>query len=185
MFGRGHRCPAQLALRYRRRRRRLPDSGKPCACGGYARTPAIPCTVLVCSFCGTVPDRHPQAPYFTGFDGDLGDLRVGIVPFAVPCPSLSDIDSGIRPAVLDAALEAAARQHPSGRVSVLLLTNPHNPTGLLYSESALSDAVEWASSRGLHVLVDEVYSNTVFCMSTGVGKEDKSCRKVTSVLQVR
>ena len=81
------------------------------------------------------------APYITGFDGDLTDARVGLVPFAVPCPSLTDMDAGISPASLDAALKAAERERGSGRVRLLLLTSPHNPTGLLYSEDSIRGAI--------------------------------------------
>ena len=118
------------------------------------------------------------SPYFTGFDGDLQvtsrvklsmkkvekmattfhsitlqDPRVGVSPFPVPCPSLTDIDAGIAPATLDAALWEAGCK---GRVSVLLLTSPHNPTGLAYSAAALRGAVEWCRVKGIQCVVDEV-----------------------------
>ena len=99
------------------------------------------------------------SPYFTGFDSDLSDPRVGLIPFAVPCPSLTKIDLGISVEVLEEAFKAASK---GGRkVKVLLLTSPHNPTGAFYSEEALRCAVTWAQGRDMQVVADEVYSNTL------------------------
>ena len=61
---------------------------------------------------------------------------------------------------LEEALHTAARAgHPA---SSLLLTNPNNPLGTLYTESELLDTMAWALKRGLHVISDEIYALSVF-----------------------
>jgi len=110
------------------------------------------------------------APYFPGFDANLGDrARVQVVPVHAPAVEHSlmnahadlpggdtCIDSGIAPEALEVALSSA-----NCPVRAILLTHPHNPSGLLYSDKALQQAMGWAARRGLHVVVDEVYANCV------------------------
>lgn len=58
---------------------------------------------------------------------------------------------------------AHARCVSSGfRPRVLLLCNPVNPTGTLYSRSSLEICLDWAQNNGLHVISDEVYANSLF-----------------------
>ncbi|HEY6146870.1 MAG TPA: pyridoxal phosphate-dependent aminotransferase [Thermoanaerobaculia bacterium] len=44
---------------------------------------------------------------------------------------------------------------------VIVITDPHNPTGVLATEESLSALARLAASAGLSVLVDEVYQDTV------------------------
>jgi aspartate/methionine/tyrosine aminotransferase len=44
---------------------------------------------------------------------------------------------------------------------VIVITDPHNPTGALATEESLSALARLAASAGLSVLVDEVYQDTV------------------------
>lgn len=61
---------------------------------------------------------------------------------------------------LEQAYNTAARAgHPA---SSLLLTNPNNPLGTLYTESELLDTMVWALDRGMHVISDEIYALSVF-----------------------
>ena len=48
------------------------------------------------------------------------------------------------------------------RVKAVLLTNPHNPLGLVYEREEVDAVIEWAGKRGLHVIVDEIYANSIF-----------------------
>jgi hypothetical protein len=103
--------------------------------------------------------------YFPGFDANLGDRAcVQVVPVHAPAVEQSlmghvggvaggdvCIDAGIAPEALEVAYGAA-----SVPVRAMLLTHPHNPSGLLYSDKALQEAMAWAARRGLHVVVDEV-----------------------------
>eukprot|EP00929_Paragymnodinium_shiwhaense_P093641 TRINITY_DN53856_c0_g2_i1.p1 TRINITY_DN53856_c0_g2~~TRINITY_DN53856_c0_g2_i1.p1 ORF type:complete len:685 (+),score=151.72 TRINITY_DN53856_c0_g2_i1:62-2116(+) len=101
------------------------------------------------------------APYFGGFDGILNDPRVGVEVLesrSPPGTALAEVDAAIRP---DALKAAADRQSGKGRVRALLLTQPHNPTGRLYSAAAIREAVLWARARGVHVVSDEVYAASI------------------------
>ena len=47
------------------------------------------------------------------------------------------------------------------RTRLVILTNPHNPSGALVSESSVRALARLAEERGIHVLFDEVYRDTV------------------------
>lgn len=103
--------------------------------------------------------------YFPGFDANLGDrANVRVVPVHAPAVEHSlmsahadvpggdsRIDDGIAAEALEVAFSSA-----SCPVRAILITHPHNPSGLLYSDKALQQAMSWAARRGLHVVVDEV-----------------------------
>lgn len=100
--------------------------------------------------------------YFSGFDNNLGARsKVRIIPVPIPFvdgePSLDD---GVSPEALQAVADGAVASSPQCRPRALLLTHPHNPFGRLYSNDALRQAVAWASQQGMHVVVDEVRSES-------------------------
>lgn len=43
----------------------------------------------------------------------------------------------------------------------ILLTNPNNPLGVIYSPQVVSDVIAWARKRKLHTIVDEIYALSV------------------------
>ncbi|MEP5762915.1 MAG: pyridoxal phosphate-dependent aminotransferase [Litoreibacter sp.] len=45
---------------------------------------------------------------------------------------------------------------------VLLLTNPHNPTGMLFSKADLKGIVDLANKHNLWIISDEVYADLIF-----------------------
>ena len=47
------------------------------------------------------------------------------------------------------------------RTRLVILTNPHNPSGALISEASVRALARLAAERGIHVLFDEVYRDTV------------------------
>jgi hypothetical protein len=47
------------------------------------------------------------------------------------------------------------------RTKLVIVTSPHNPSGVLADEAALAEVGRIASSAGAHVLVDEVYLDAV------------------------
>ena len=53
-------------------------------------------------------------------------------------------------------------QTANNRIRVVLLTNPHNPLGLIYEREEVEAVMAWAAERGLHVIVDEIYANSVY-----------------------
>ena len=94
------------------------------------------------------------APYYAAFDADLR-IIAGCVAVPVhmrdPCVPTSD------------ELEAAARAVESRgmRVRVLLVTNPHNPLGIIYPPNTVRSMIDWARTRGMHTIVDELYALSV------------------------
>lgn len=66
--------------------------------------------------------------------------------------ALADLPDELTPAILDAF----------GPVSVLVLNNPHNPTGKVYSRRELEHVRDWAAANRVAVIVDESYEHLVF-----------------------
>lgn len=62
---------------------------------------------------------------------------------------------------LPARLDAAALD-AFGPVKVLVLNNPHNPTGKVYTRQELECVRDWASANGVAIIVDESYEHLVF-----------------------
>ena len=52
-------------------------------------------------------------------------------------------------------MRAKKAGHPP---KALLLTNPGNPCGNVYTRKQLQVAVSWTRFRGLHLIVDEIYA---------------------------
>jgi len=65
---------------------------------------------------------------------------------------LADLPDTVTPATLDAL----------GQVRVLVLNNPHNPTGKVLTRRELETIRDWAQAGGVHVIVDESYEHLVF-----------------------
>jgi len=54
---------------------------------------------------------------------------------------------------------AAKKAEAEGlRVRILLITNPNNPLGTVYPQDVMKSAIEWARSRNMHTIVDELYA---------------------------
>jgi aspartate/methionine/tyrosine aminotransferase len=49
----------------------------------------------------------------------------------------------------------------TSRTRLVILSNPHNPSGVLASEDSLEEIARVAGAAGIHVLVDEVYLDAV------------------------
>lgn len=45
---------------------------------------------------------------------------------------------------------------------MLVLIQPNNPTGKLYSRETLMRCIKWAFEKGIHVVSDEIYAITIF-----------------------
>ena len=53
--------------------------------------------------------------------------------------------------------------HVSWRLSrILLITNPHNPTGIVMSKADIFLALKFAFFHGLHYISDEIYARSVY-----------------------
>lgn len=68
-------------------------------------------------------------------------------------------DHRIDTAAIDAACAAATA---GGRTAVLLLANPHNPTGTVHTREELRAAAEAAARHGVRVIADEIHAPLVY-----------------------
>lgn len=102
-------------------------------------------------------------------------------PSASACPSASP--SGVpNEEALEAAYSSAlARGSPP---KALLLTNPSNPSGEVYSAAQLRLLLRWAVAKDLHVIADEIYALSVCPEGEGEEHEDKDGNKFESVASV-
>lgn len=65
---------------------------------------------------------------------------------------VADLPDTITPAVLDAL----------GPVRVLVINNPHNPNGKVYTRQELEHVRDWALRSGAQVIADESYEHLIF-----------------------
>ena len=93
-------------------------------------------------------------PTYASYWLDL-ETRIGVRVVPVPTSDARGFTLTIDD--LDVAIERA--DHP---ISAVLLTNPANPTGQLLPPDTLATVSEWARSRGLHLVVNELYGLTTF-----------------------
>lgn len=108
------------------------------------------------------------APYYAAFDSDMAAIA-GCKSFAV---QLANPSKGPTPEELDLAFIEA--QSKGMRVKFLLLTNPHNPLGTIYSPQVQRSVIAWARKRGLHTICDEIYA---------LSEHDKHNRTFESVIR--
>jgi aspartate/methionine/tyrosine aminotransferase len=91
-------------------------------------------------------------PYYAAFENDM-NLVAGVEPFGVSQahpvrgPSLEEWQT---------AYDTAQRE--GWNPKFVLLTHPNNPLGVVYSPQFLKKTVTWARSRGMHIIVDEIYA---------------------------
>jgi len=93
-------------------------------------------------------------PSYAGFWLDLqtrDELTV------VPVHTSAEDGFRLTPTMLDHAMETAGRP-----IRALLYTNPDNPRGSVASPEELEAILGWGTTRGIHVVVDEIYALSVF-----------------------
>lgn len=90
------------------------------------------------------------APYWVSYPAMI-DLAEGVF---VPVPTTPENNFLATLDDLDA--------HRTERTRVLLLNSPSNPTGACYTQRQLNDIAEWAISKHIFVISDEVYDRLVY-----------------------
>ncbi|MEA3019546.1 MAG: aspartate aminotransferase [Actinomycetota bacterium] len=90
------------------------------------------------------------APYWTTYPESI--RLAGGVPVIVP----TDLSSGFKATVeqLDAAL--------TPKTKLLVFVSPSNPSGAVYSPDDVRAIGEWAVSKGIWVVTDEIYEHLVY-----------------------
>ncbi|HVM52161.1 MAG TPA: pyridoxal phosphate-dependent aminotransferase [Acidimicrobiales bacterium] len=96
------------------------------------------------------------APYWTTYPESI--KLAGGVPVIVP----TDLSSGFKATVeqLDAAW--------TPKTKLLVFVSPSNPTGAVYSPDQVRAIGEWAASKGVWVVTDEIYEHLVYDDNTFV-----------------
>lgn len=125
-------------------------------------------------FDGVVPERcYPVADVMIGVAEVIGlltapgDTVVVTAPVYPPFHAFS-VHAGRR--VLEARLTDRGRLDPEtleracaqARGGVLLLANPHNPTGVVHTRAELETAASIAAGHGVRVICDEIHAPLVF-----------------------
>lgn len=97
------------------------------------------------------------APYYPAFDNDL-QAKAG----ARPLPFY--LDDTCRSKSIGEQLDAAAAEVATAGVVVrgLLITNPNNPLGMIYSDATITAMLEWCLENKVHYISDEIYALSVF-----------------------
>lgn len=67
-------------------------------------------------------------------------------------PVLADLPDAITPALLDSL----------GEPDIVIINNPHNPTGKVYTRRELEYVRDWVERIGARVIVDESYEHLIF-----------------------
>lgn len=110
------------------------------------------------------------APYYAAFDCDFKNVGgVTVVPVwpvgEVPkTPSFEEANIWLQSNLTVESLdEAYARSLAANhKPKALLIVNPENPTGIVYTEKCLLCALQWARKHGMHLIVDEIYALSVY-----------------------
>jgi N-succinyldiaminopimelate aminotransferase len=110
-------------------------------------TEAIAAAIL--AFAGPGDEVLTFEPFYDSYGAIIGLSGARHVTCHLPAPDFQpDLD----------ALEAAM----SDRTQILLLNNPHNPTGAVFSREALVRIVELAERHDVLLVTDEVYEHLTF-----------------------
>ncbi len=59
------------------------------------------------------------------------------------------------------ALQESKRTVPTSPVRALLVMNPNNPLGCIYTPQTIRELVAFCIRRGMHCVVDEIYAFSV------------------------
>lgn len=97
------------------------------------------------------------APYYAGFDHDL-KTRVNVEPI----PAYTEVENNFK--ITQEVLQQALIQAGKRKIKVrgILITNPNNPLGSVYSEQTLKMIIAFAKENKLSIISDELYARSVF-----------------------
>jgi aspartate/methionine/tyrosine aminotransferase len=91
-------------------------------------------------------------PYYAAFENDM-NIVAGIEPWGV-----SQAHPMLGPTVEEFQRAYDQARKKGFRPKFVLLTNPNNPLGVVYSPNVIKNAVAWARERDMHTIVDEIYA---------------------------
>ena len=116
-----------------------------------------------------------------------GDEVLLPAPYWVSYPYTIQLAGGV-PVIVQASLEQGFKVTPemldakcTDKTKLLVLNTPSNPTGAVYNAEELAAILDWADSRDVYVLTDEIYDQLVFApakMASAVHHFAKNPEKV-------
>ncbi|KAJ3413864.1 hypothetical protein HDV05_007385 [Chytridiales sp. JEL 0842] len=97
------------------------------------------------------------SPVYGVFYNDLNvynNVKPVFVDGPYSIPSVQDLEKAYN--------ESTSRLSPTNKVAALLITNPGNPLGQVIPRSTLRAWIQWAHTKNIHVIADEVYALSVW-----------------------
>jgi aspartate aminotransferase/aminotransferase len=111
-----------------------------------------------------------------------GDEVIVQEPYWLSYPAQTRLARGVPVAVPHWTRASGLREHFTPRTKVVVLNNPNNPAGSVYSEASLRHVYDLCVEQGATLLVDEAYSE--FCVDGSFfssGRLDSSLRNLVIV----
>ncbi|XP_007228200.3 1-aminocyclopropane-1-carboxylate synthase-like protein 1 [Astyanax mexicanus] len=125
------------------------------------------CGSIFCAMAAVLCDPDDAilipTPFYGAITEDV-DLYSGVKLYCVPLDSKASEDDDrpfqLTAAKLEHALEKAKKEGVN--VKAVILVNPHNPLGDVYTAEEMTSFLKFAKKHELHAIVDEVYMLSVF-----------------------
>jgi aspartate/methionine/tyrosine aminotransferase len=111
-----------------------------------------------------------------------GDEVLVHEPYWLSYPAQVKLAGGVPLAIPHWTRAGGFKEWFTSRTKVVILNNPNNPAGSVYSDRALGDILDLCRQHGATLLVDEAYSD--FCLDgsfVSAGRLDPSLRNVVVV----
>jgi aspartate aminotransferase/aminotransferase len=111
-----------------------------------------------------------------------GDEVLVQEPYWLSYPAQVTLAGGVTKAMPHWTTPASIAEYISDKTRVLILNNPNNPAGSVFSEAALRSIVAICKKRGVTLLIDEAYSD--FCLGgtfVSGGRVDEALENVVIV----
>ncbi|KAI0173471.1 putative acc synthase [Hypoxylon sp. FL1284] len=121
---------------------------------------------LTWSICNDSEGIIVPVPFYTGFGPAVSERARGVL---IPAEFQSiegyrGLDDTFAPEMNRKALENSMQKATRDGVKVraVMLTNPHNPLGRCYPEETLKAIAQFCGHNSLHLIIDEVFANSVY-----------------------
>ena len=121
---------------------------------------------LVLCVCNEGDGVFIPSPYYPAFPNDLR-ARLGVQTVPVSSTRSSASRGRVCLPQVGADYDQAARrrnieERKDLHMKMILLSNPSNPQGIIYSREDMEETIVWAVSQKLHVISDEIYACSIF-----------------------